>query len=72
MSLVAVVAATACVASVVIIELHWLFVQEVPDDNGVIVGAANYLEFVELQAEYTTCVLLMLKKKFSINVESEL
>lgn len=61
MSLVAVVAATTCVDIVVVavigVNFHGVVIQEVPDDYGVVVRAADYLEFIELEAKYTTGVL---------------
>lgn len=41
----------------IVVEFHWLVVQEVPDDYGVVVGAADYLKFIELEAEYATSML---------------
>lgn len=64
MTLIAVVAtAAACVDVVIVvavvgvIEFHWLVVQEVPYDDGVIMGTTDYLEFVELETEYAAGVL---------------
>lgn len=52
-----VVVVVACVG--IVVQFHWLVVQEVPDDYSVVVGAADYLEFIELEAEYATCMLLV-------------